>query len=414
MKKEFFITNRENVIKEMKDNSILVLFAGEAPQKSADEAYAFTPNRNFYYLTGSNREKMILMISKINKKISQTLFIEKSDPVLAKWIGERMSSSEASEISGIEDIQYLEDFEAGLNRLVLTYEVKNLYLDLERREFDRIPTKANMFAKLVSERYPQLKIKSIYHVLAELRLVKSEEEIAEIKRAIAITKDGIESLMKNAKPGMMEYQIEAYFDFVLKCAGVTDYAFKTIAASGVNGTVLHYSENNSKTQDGDLILFDLGAQWNYYNGDISRTFPVNGKYTERQKQIYNVVLKSQLETIKAIKPGVPFPRLNEITREVLAEGLKELGIIKEDAELSKYYYHGVSHYLGLDTHDVGSREAKLRPGMVLTVEPGLYIEEEKIGIRIEDNVLVTEDGNENLSKDIIKSIEDIEAFMSNR
>lgn len=414
MKKEFFIKSRENVIKEMKDNSILVIFAGEAPQKSADEAYAFTPNRNFYYLTGSNREKMILMISNINNKISQTLFIEKSDPVLAKWVGERMSSSEASEISGIQDIQYLEDFEASLNRLVLTYEVENLYLDLERREFNAIETRATMFAKLVTERYPQLNIKNIYHVLENLRLIKTEEEVAEIRKAIAITKDGIESLMKNARPGMMEYQIEAYFDFVLKCAGVTDYAFKTIAASGANGTVLHYSDNNSKTQDGDLILFDLGAQWNYYNGDISRTFPLNGKFTKRQKQIYNLVLKAQLETIKAIKPGVPFPRLNEITREVLAEGLKELGIIKESAELSKYYYHSVSHYLGLDTHDVGSREAELKPGMVLTVEPGLYIAEEKIGIRIEDNVLVTEDGNENLSKDIIKSIEDIEAFMANR
>lgn len=414
MKKEFFITNRKNVIKEMKDNSILVIFAGEAPQKSADEAYAFTPNRNFYYLTGSNREKMILMISNINNKISQTLFIEKSDPVLAKWVGERMSSSEASEISGIQDIQYLEDFEASFNRLVLTYEVENLYLDLERREFNSIETRATMFAKLVTERYPQLNIKNIYHVLENLRLIKTEEEVAEIRKAIAITKDGIESLMKNARPGMMEYQIEAYFDFALKCAGVTDYAFKTIAASGANGTVLHYSDNNSKTQDGDLILFDLGAQWNYYNGDISRTFPLNGKFTERQKQIYNLVLKAQLEIIKAIKPGVPFQRLNEITREVLAEGLKELGIIKESAELSKYYYHSVSHYLGLDTHDVGSREAELKPGMVLTVEPGLYIAEEKIGIRIEDNVLVTENGNENLSKDIIKSIEDIEDFMANR
>lgn len=414
MKKEFFTTNRENVIKEMKDNSILVIFAGEAPQKSADEAYAFTPNRNFYYLTGSNREKMILMISKINNKISQTLFIEKSDPVLAKWVGERMSSSEASEISGIQDIQYLEDFEASINRLILTYEVENLYLDLERREFDSLPTRANLFGKLASERYPQLKIKNIYHVLENLRIIKTEEEVAEIRKAISITKDGIENLMKNAKPGMMEYQIEAYFDFVLKCAGVTDYAFKTIAASGVNGTVLHYSDNNSKTQDGDLILFDLGAQWNYYNGDISRTFPLNGKFTERQKQIYNLVLKAQLETIKAIKPGVPYTRLNEITKEVLAEGLKELGIIKESTELSKYYYHNVTHYLGLDTHDVGSREIELKPGMILTVEPGLYIAEEKIGIRIEDNVLVTEDGNENLSKDIIKSIEDIEAFMNNR
>ncbi len=218
--------------------------------------------------------------------------------------------------------------------------------------------------------------------------------------------------MTNAKPGMMEYEIEANFDYVLKCNGVTDYAFHTIAASGVNATVLHYSQNNTKTQEGDLILFDLGAQWNYYNADITRTFPLNGKFTERQKEIYNIVLKAMEDTMAVIRPGVPFSKLNETTRASLAEGLKGIGLIKEDSELSRYYFHGVSHYLGLDTHDVGSGEMELKPGMVLTVEPGLYIEEEKIGIRIEDDVLVTDSGYENLSKDIIKTIEDIEAFMN--
>jgi Xaa-Pro aminopeptidase len=211
---------------------------------------------------------------------------------------------------------------------------------------------------------------------------------------------------------MMEYEVEANFDYVLKCFGVTDYAFKTIAASGVNATVLHYSQNNTKTQDGDLILFDLGAQWNYYNADITRTFPLSGKFTERQKEIYNIVLKAMDDTMAVIKPGVPFAKLNETTRASLAEGLKKIGLIKEDSELSKYYFHGVSHYLGLDTHDVGSRDTELKPGMVLTIEPGLYIEEEKIGIRIEDDVLVTEGGSENLAKDIIRTVEDIEKLMN--
>jgi len=412
MKKDFFVKNRENTLESIKDNSMLILFAGEAPQKSADEAYSFTPNRNFYYMTGINREKMILMITKVNKKVNQTLFIEKADPVLEKWVGKRMTVEEAKEASGIENIQYLEDFESAVARLMLNYKMKKLYLDLERSSWNSIPTVSNIFAKSIKERYPELSIKNIYQDICSLRLIKTEEEIAEIKKAIEITNEGIKSLMKNAKPGMMEYQIEANFDYVLKCSGVTDYAFKTIAASGINGTVLHYSQNNSKTQDGDLILFDLGAQWNYYNADISRTFPLNGKFTERQKEIYNIVLKAMADTMAVIKPGVPFTKLNETTRASLAESLKKIGLIKEDAELSKYYYHGVSHYLGLDTHDVGSRESELKPGMVLTVEPGLYIEEEKIGIRIENDVVVTDDGCEDLAKDIIKSVEDIEAFMN--
>lgn len=412
MKKEFFMKNRDNILESIKDNSMLILFAGEAPQKSADEAYSFTPNRNFYYMTGINREKMILMITKVNKKVNQTLFIEKADPVLEKWVGKRMTVEEAKEASGIQNIQYLEDFEGAVARLMLNYKMKKLYLDLERSGWDSIPTVSNIFAKSIKERYPELSIKNIYQDICSLRLIKTEEEIAEIKKAIEITNEGIKSLMTNAKPGMMEYQIEANFDYVLKCSGVTDYAFKTIAASGINGTVLHYSQNNSKTQDGDLILFDLGAQWNYYNADISRTFPLNGKFTERQKEIYNIVLKAMADTMAVIKPGVLYTKLNETTRASLAESLKKIGLIKEDAELSKYYYHNVTHYLGLDTHDVGSRELELKPGMVLTVEPGLYIEEEKIGIRIENDVVVTDNGCEDLAKDIIKSVEDIEAFMN--
>jgi Xaa-Pro aminopeptidase len=411
MNKEFFIRNRNNLLDSIKDNSVLVLFAGEAPQKSADEAYSFTPNRNFYYMTGINRDKMILMISKINKKVNQTLFIEKADPVLEKWIGKRMTVEEAKQASGIDNIQFLEDFESSVSRIMLTYDVKRLYLDLERRGWDTIPTVSNLFAKNICGKYPQLKVKNIYHDICNLRLIKTEEEIDEMRKAIAITNEGIKRMMVNAKPSMMEYELEAHFDYTLKSSGVTDYAFHTIAASGVNATVLHYNANNSKTQDGDLILFDLGAQWNYYNADISRTFPMNGKFTDRQKEIYNIVLKAMEDTMAVIKPGVPFTKLNETTRASLAESLKKIGLIKEDSELTKYYFHGVSHYLGLDTHDVGSRDLELKPGMVLTVEPGLYIEEEKIGIRIEDDVLVTQDGYENLAEDIIKSVEDIESFM---
>lgn len=412
MNSNVFINNRKNLMEGLKDNSVLIMFAGNAPKKSADEAYPFTPNRNFYYLTGVNEEEVILMITKRDKRVEENLFIKKADPVMEKWVGKTISVDEAKAVSGINNIKYMEDFEGTLHKFITMYDINKLYLDLERDSFNSPATKEEVFAKKLIKKYPQVKIKNVYNKICNLRVIKNEEEIEETKKAIAITKEGIESLMKNAKAGMKEYQLEAHFDFVLKTNGVKDYAFKTIAASGKNATVLHYVDNNSEIKDGDLILFDLGAQLNYYNADISRTFPVNGKFTERQKQIYNIVLKAELEVIKAIKPGLPFTELNIIARKVLGEGLKEIGLIKEDTELSNYYYHGVSHYLGLDTHDVGSREAKLEPGMVVTVEPGLYISEEGIGIRIEDDVLVTKEGSEVLSKDIIKTVEEIEAFMN--
>ena len=219
-------------------------------------------------------------------------------------------------------------------------------------------------------------------------------------------------MMKNAKAGMYEYEIEAYFDYILTKNGVRDKAFQSIAASGKNGTILHYNKNNSQTSDGDLILFDVGAQVDYYNGDLTRTFPVNGKFTPLQKKIYNIVLEGQQKVIDAIKPGVPFSRLNEILKEFYFVKLKELGLCQTFEDVSKYYYHGVSHFLGAQTHDIGRYvECNLEKNMVLTVEPGLYIEEYSIGIRIEDNVVVTENGCEVLSSSLIKSAEDIEKFM---
>lgn len=412
MNKEFFMKNRERLGEKLENNSMIILFAGEAPYKSADETYNFTPNRNFYYMTGINRSKMILMMIKRNNKVTETLYIEKNDPVMAKWVGEKMSEETARELSGVENISFIEEFEDFAGLMLGRTEIDKVYLDLERQEFDIPATKSQRFAKAVVERFPYVTIKNIYHEICKLRLVKTSEEVELVKKAIDITYEGIKAMWKNAEPGMMEYEIEANFDYTLKKNGVTDFAFHTIAASGKNATVLHYGDNNCETKDGDLMLLDLGAQYKYYNADISRTFPVNGKFTERQKAVYNVVLKANEEVTKNIKPGVPFSRLNEIAKEVLAEGCKELGLIKEDKELSKYYYHGVSHYLGLDTHDVGSRDVVLEEGMLLTNEPGLYIEEEAIGIRIEDDILVTKDGYENLSAHVIKSVEDIEKFMA--
>lgn len=414
MNKLVFTKNRENLSKQLDDNSVLVLFAGEAKRKTADEYFPFTPNRNFYYLTGIDEEKHILVIKKTNGVVVEELYILKPNLQQEKWTGKTLRDYEAKEVSGVKNIKYLEQFESDLNGLFINGIVDTLYLDLERFNYDEEISKSQSFAKEIREKYPQIIVKDTYSKIADLRQVKCKEEVEEIRKAAHITAKGVELLMKESKPGMKEYELEAYFDFYLKQHGVKDYAFKTIAAAGVNAATLHYVDNNSEMKDGDLILFDLGAQFNYYNGDISRTFPINGKFSPRQKEVYEEVLKVNEEIINSIRPGIGFVELNEKANNLLAEACVRLGLVEDKKDYRKYYFHSIGHSLGLDTHDVGKRNIILEEGMVYTVEPGLYIEEECIGIRIEDDVLVTKNGCEVLTKECIKSVEDIEKFMAKR
>ncbi|MGL5616638.1 MAG: aminopeptidase P family protein [Sarcina sp.] len=414
MNNKVFNKNRENLMNMIEDNSVVVFLAGEAKYKSADEKYPFTPNRNFYYLTGIDEEKDILLMSKIDGEVAVKLFIQEPDEVMAKWVGATYTDEEALELSGAEEVNYLGSFEAELNKVLTSGDVENLYLDLERRAFDEEDRPAQKFARKIKRRYLNIEIKDAYQLVSELRLVKSEEEIAEMQKAMNITSDAVEYLMKNCKAGITEGALEAYYDFYIKGQGVKDRAFNTIAAAGKNATILHYVENNCELKDGELILFDLGAQWNYYNADISRTFPISGKFTERQKEVYEEVLKVNEAIIEAIKPGVMVKELNDLANDMLGEACVKLGLLKDKADFRKYYFHSIGHSLGLDTHDVGKRNVELKPGMVWTVEPGLYIPEEAIGIRIEDDVLVTENGREVLTKASIKSVEEIEKFMANR
>lgn len=414
MKADFFKSNRARLLEKIKDNSIVILFAGNAPKKTADEAYPFTPNRNFYYSTGISEENHILVMSKINGTTKTTLFIKDIDLDLERWIGKSIRKEEATEISGIEDVKFKSQFESDIHRQLCLKEEINLYLDLERDSISSPASIANEFAKNIVSKYPQVMIKNVFSIFGELRLVKSEEEVDNIKKAISITIEGIETLMKNSKPGMKEYQLESYFDFVCKNNGVKDLAFKTIAAAGKNAATLHYVSNDAELKDGDLIQFDLGAQYNFYNADISRAFPVNGKFTERQKAVYNAVLKVNEEIINDIKPGKTFKEINNKATDLIAEECIKLGLIKEKSEVSKYYFHSIGHSLGLDTHDLETphRDITFKEGVVYTVEPGIYIEEENIGIRIEDDVLVTEDGVINLTSKMIKTVEEIENFMA--
>lgn len=414
MKKEVYIRHREEVLNSLDENSIAILFAGNAPKKTGDEFYQFTPDRNFYYLTGIQEENHIVVLTKFKGKTTEKLFLKEIDLAKELWNGKTLRDSEGKEISGIEDTVYMNEFNGYLNRLIKGADEVNLYLDLDKQSMDEGDSKANLFARKMRDIYPQLTIKSLSSKITPLRMIKSDEEIAEMQKAINITEEGIKTLMKNAKAGMKEYELESYFDFTCKTKGVKELAFRTIAAAGKNATTLHYVANDSEIKADDLILFDLGAQWNCYNADITRTFPVSGKFTDRQKEVYEAVLRVNKEVINKLKAGVVYKELNAWATDLIAEECIKLGIIKSKDEVGKYYWHSIGHNLGLDTHDVEpqGREFTFKEGMVFTVEPGIYIAEEGIGIRIEDDVLITTDGCEVLSKNIIKEVSEIEEFMS--
>ncbi|WP_394903428.1 aminopeptidase P family protein [Clostridium butyricum] len=413
MEKMVYSEHRSALMNKIDNNSIVILFAGNAPKKTGDEVYQFTPDRNFYYLTGISEENHIVVLSKFNNEISEKLFLKEIDLAKEMWNGKTLRDFEAKEISGIEDTVYMNEFYGYLNRLIKGAEEINLYLDLDRQNYCEEDSKGNKFAEVFKGKYPQVIIKNVSSNITPLRMIKSKSEIAEMQRAIDITIYGVESLMKNSKAGMKEYELEAYFDFVCKTNGAKDFAFRTIAAAGKNATTLHYVENNSEIKNDDLILFDLGAQWNFYNADITRTFPVGGKFTDRQKQVYEAVLRVNKAVIEKIKPGVVYKELNAWATDLIAGECIKLGIIKEKKDVSKYYWHSIGHNLGLDTHDVEpqGRNFVFEEGMVFTVEPGIYISEESIGIRIEDDVLVTADGCEVLTKGMMKEVDEIEAFM---
>lgn len=408
-----FVLRRQKIAEKMTDHSALVLFSGVAKTRSHDDSYPFTPNRNFYYLTGIARRNLILMITKRAGIVTETLFLQRPNELEARWTGAVLSDQEAKVRSGIEQFEYLDEWPQSFGTFIRRCEGKgSLYLDLYRYQWSDELTPAETFAEDAQKKYRTLPIHDASPWLKELRMVKSPAEIEEIRRAIAITNEAIRRMWSHARPGIMEYELEAHYDFTLKSNGVRELPYSPIIASGINATILHYEANNQRAEDGDLVLLDLGAASNYYAADISRTFPVNGRFTERQKEIYQLVLEAQIKTIEAVKPGVTLQQLNDVTKQVFTDGLLRLGLIQESSELSKYYFHPVSHHLGLDTHDISDSSAALQPGMVITIEPGLYIEEEAIGIRIEDDVLVTENGYEVLSSQIPKQVDEIEDWMS--
>jgi Xaa-Pro aminopeptidase len=385
--------------------------------KSLDQPYPFCVDRNFYYLTGIERENMILVMRKTpTGDYTEALYIEPYDELLAKWVGARMSAKEATEISGIRAIKDIGNFENDLNGIVSSCRGMgklSVYLDLWRHRADQPDTPAHTLAKKLQEKYPAVAIEDIKGDMAAMRAYKSEAEIEIMRKAQETTRVAIEAMMKHAYPGINEAELEGVFDFELMKQGVRQHAFNSIIAGGGRATTLHYEDNNCVVEDGQLVLIDLGSTAGNYCADISRTFPVNGKFTERQKELYNTVLEAQRIVIKNAKPGLTMGDLNKMVIDYYESRLDDLGLRKEGKSVGSYYYHGVSHSLGLDTHDlITENERVLRPGTVITVEPGMYIAEEGIGIRIENDVVITEDGCIDLSKDIPVTVEEIEAIMA--
>ena len=411
-------TRRENLINKLDDSSVLLLHSGTAKHKTTDQFFHYVPNRNFFYLTGLEEEKVILMIIKGKDTVKEYLFIEETTEYIRQWFGEKISKEEASiktEID-IKNIFYLQSFN-NIFKGLMSYSrglgikpPKNLYLDLSKIDATTEPLSYSEFDNVISL-YKELQIRNANEHISYLRMFKTEKELSDLQKAINITELGLERIMKSVKIRENEHQVQADFIHEITLHGSEGYAFNTILANGSNATVLHYEDNDSDLEKDNLILCDLGALYKNYGADITRTYPISGTFTDRQKAIYEVVLKCNKETINFVKPGITWKELNDFAKNILIEGAKELGIIKEDNEISKYYYHSIGHFLGLDVHDVGHYNEVLQEGMVITIEPGLYIKEEGIGVRIEDDILITKDGYINLSENIIKEVKDIEEYM---
>lgn len=411
----------------MENNSVMVLFSGVEKVSSADETYPFEVNRNFYYLTGIDQPDSVLLLVKADGEAKEFLFVSPYDPTKEKWYGKRLTVKEASELSGITNVLLNNAFEAkvegALNPSMQQFgEIKVVYIDQDNEIKIADHTSTKEYSHRIKSRFEHLAIKDAFPLVTTLRLRKSPQEIEELRKAIEATRQGILSIMSELEGGMKEYEMADLFLHVVNDAtGYQGLAFNTIMASGPHATILHYPKPMGTIRDYDLLLMDLGARVNYYNADVSRTIPVSGKYSPLQRQLYNIVLGCNKMIANMAKPGVTINQLQEAARDYLASECFSAGLIERKSEIDKYYFHGVSHHIGLDTHDPylapDSKEGKnipLAKGMVISDEPGLYMADRGIGIRIEDDLLITDIGCEVLTDSIPKDPDEIERILASR
>lgn len=414
MEKQFYQGNRRKLYESFTNNSMGVFFSGKAPRKSADEYYPFFANRNFVYLTGLHSENFILVAEKRNDEVRETIFILPPDLMAERWTGRRIKANEATEISGIENIRYIERFNEYIHYMMTNGKFENIYLDLFKYTQNEADDESYKFAEAIKKNYPSMVVKNSYDQLRKQRTIKQSCEIEAIKKALTITREGIESMMRVSRPNMYEYEYKAEFDRALTRNGVLSSAFPSIISGGENNFCIHYYSYTGLVKDGDMVLNDVGACYDNLCNDVSRGWPCNGKFTDKQRVLYQCAYNTSEYMFSIIKPGMPMADVDRIAKEYNFEQLKKAGVCEKFEDIGTYMWHGGAHHVGFDTHDVVDANGNIEVGMVFCVDIGIYHEDWGIGFRLEDNCLVTDDGCVNLSKDIPRTIEEIETFMANR
>lgn len=420
---ELFELNRNNFKKQLKSKSLTVFNANDIMPTNADGTMSFRQNNDLFYLSGIDQEESILVIFPdfVEEKHREILFLRETNEEIAIWEGHKYTKEEATATSGIRTVMWLDQFERIFNTLMA--EAEHVYLNTNEhlRADVQVETRDARFIKWCKDKYPLHDYQRVAPIMHHLRAIKSDREIEMIGKACKITEQGFRRILKFVKPGVMEYQIEAEYAHEFLSNRSRGFAYTPIVASGFNACVLHYIDNSAECKDGDLLLMDVGAEYGNYNGDMSRTIPVNGRFTQRQKDVYNAVLKVQREAFKLLTPGNTIKEYHEEVGRIMESELIGLGLLDKkevknqnpDAPLyKKYFMHGTSHHLGLDVHDVANLYRKFEPGMVFTVEPGIYIREESIGIRLENNIVVQQNGFLDLMADIPIEAEEIEQLMN--
>jgi len=419
-----FIKNRKNFKSAMSSNSIALLCSNDVQYTNADDSMGFAQNNDLFYLSGIDQEETTLLLfpDAYKEENREILFIKKTDEHIKVWEGEKLTKEEAGSVSGIKRIEWSIDFEKIFQ--AMAFEADSLFLGHNehiKRATSELETQQDRLIKWCKKQYPLHEYKRAAKITRGLRQIKSNEEVAMIQKAADISIQGFERVLKRAKPGIKEYELEAELSYTFFKNGAIRHAFSPIVASGKNACALHYNSNDDLCNDGEMILMDFGVCYGNYNSDTTRCFPVNGKFSARQKDVYQAVLNCLKKGSSLLKPGVISEEYENKMALLVEEELVGLGLLTEnDIKLQdpdkplykKYFMHGTAHHIGLDVHDVGLYARPFEAGMVLTCEPGIYIAEEGIGCRLENDYLLTDDGNINLTAKMPIEIKDIESLMS--
>lgn len=421
--KEQYINARANFVKHLKSNSLAVFNSNDIMPTNADGHMPFRQNNDIFALSGVDQEESILVIfpDAFTEKHREILFLKKTSKEIAIWEGAKLTKDEAFEVSGMRTVYWLDQFEKVFQGLMSKAETVYLNTNEHTRAHIEVETRDARFVKWCKDLYPSHNYERSAPIMHQIRAVKSEFEIGQMQKACDITKAGIERVMRYLKPGVMEYELEAELSHEFLRRGSRGYAYTPIIASGYSACVLHYIENDKECKDGDVILMDVGAEYGNYASDLTRSLPVNGRYTDRQKGVYNAVLRVMKACYGILKPGVFLHDYHRQVGELMEKELVDLGLISMDdiknqdpdwPAYKKYFMHGTSHFIGLDVHDVGLWTKPIEENNVFTIEPGIYIPEENLGIRIENDIVIKSGGNLDLMGDIPIEVEEIEDIMN--